>query len=60
MAALNLLDKVDLINKKKCLNWLLQRQIVSDDNIAGFQGRVNKPADSCYSFWIGASIDVFD
>lgn len=22
------------------------------------QGRVNKPADSCYSFWIGASLQV--
>ena len=25
---------------------------------AGFQGRCNKRADTCYSFWVGASLDV--
>lgn len=24
----------------------------------GFHGRCNKNADTCYSFWIGASLDV--
>ena len=32
--------------------WCLQRQQ------SGFQGRPNKPVDTCYSFWIGASLDV--
>jgi geranylgeranyl transferase type-1 subunit beta len=26
--------------------------------IAGVQGRVNKDPDSCYSFWVGASLKV--
>ena len=37
--------------------WLLQRQDT------GFTGRPNKPADTCYSFWVGASLQmlgVFD
>lgn len=25
-----------------------------------FNGRINKPGDSCYSFWCGASLDVSD
>jgi geranylgeranyl transferase type-1 subunit beta len=25
---------------------------------AGFHGRCNKPSDTCYSFWVGASLDV--
>ncbi|KAF9150573.1 Geranylgeranyl transferase type-1 subunit beta [Linnemannia schmuckeri] len=37
--------------------WCLQRQTT------GFQGRTNKPTDTCYSFWIGgavAAIGSFD
>ncbi|KAG0361885.1 terpenoid cyclases/protein prenyltransferase alpha-alpha toroid [Gamsiella multidivaricata] len=30
--------------------WCLQRQTT------GFQGRVNKPTDTCYSFWIGGAL----
>lgn len=26
----------------------------------GFQGRPNKPVDTCYSFWLGASLEVKD
>ena len=25
---------------------------------SGFQGRPNKDVDTCYSFWLGASLDV--
>ncbi|RKP27301.1 terpenoid cyclases/protein prenyltransferase alpha-alpha toroid [Syncephalis pseudoplumigaleata] len=25
---------------------------------AGYQGRVNKPVDTCYSFWVGATLKV--
>ena len=32
--------------------WCLQRQQ------SGFQGRPNKPVDTCYSFWVGASLEV--
>ena len=32
--------------------WCLRRQHT------GFQGRPNKPVDTCYSFWVGASLEV--
>lgn len=42
------------IAKKKALNWCLKRQV------DGFQGRVNKNTDTCYAFWIGASLQILD
>ena len=30
----------------------MQRQV------GGFQGRVNKDPDTCYSFWVGASLKM--
>ncbi|KAJ3313800.1 Geranylgeranyl transferase type-1 subunit beta [Blyttiomyces sp. JEL0837] len=38
----------------QCVRWLLQRQ---ED---GFAGRPGKPADTCYSFWVGASLKILD
>lgn len=32
--------------------WCIMRQQT------GFQGRPNKPVDTCYSFWIGASLEL--
>jgi len=54
IAALNLMDKIDegLKSKKDTLQWCLSRQI------NGFQGRTNKPPDTCYSFWLGAAITI--
>ncbi|RVE52597.1 hypothetical protein evm_002716 [Chilo suppressalis] len=34
--------------------WLLFRQV------DGFQGRPNKSVDTCYSFWVGASLKILD
>ena len=34
------------------MRWLLNRQC------PGFQGRPNKDPDTCYSFWVGASLAV--
>lgn len=34
--------------------WLVFRQV------DGFQGRPNKPVDTCYSFWVGASLKILD
>jgi geranylgeranyl transferase type-1 subunit beta len=36
------------------IGWCAQRQI------GGFQGRPNKDEDTCYSFWIGASLHLLD
>jgi geranylgeranyl transferase type-1 subunit beta len=42
------------VNKDKTIEWLLWRQ----QDGSGFQGRSNKPADTCYSFWVGASLEM--
>ncbi|KAL9843560.1 Geranylgeranyl transferase type-1 subunit beta [Arabidopsis thaliana] len=36
-----------IIDPSLLLNWCLQRQA----NDGGFQGRTNKPSDTCYAFW---------
>jgi geranylgeranyl transferase type-1 subunit beta len=55
IAALVLMDRLDVFSPDqldKLQRWLLLRQI------NGFQGRPNKPDDTCYSFWVGASLRV--
>lgn len=37
---------------EKIKRWCLVRQK------SGFQGRPNKPVDTCYSFWVGASLEL--
>jgi len=55
LAALHLMGQLhQLPHKEELVYWLTQRQI------SGFQGRINKDADSCYSFWIGASLVLLD
>jgi len=34
------------------VEWLLQRQVT------GFQGRINKDQDSCYSWWVGSTLHL--
>jgi len=53
VAALHLMGRLkDLPRKDDLLKWCLERQV------SGFQGRINKDADTCYSFWIGASLHL--
>ena len=53
--------------KSRVINFLVQRQstnqasnffIKIDEKIVGIQGRVGKIPDSCYSFWVGASLQL--
>lgn len=37
---------------EKIKRWCICRQK------SGFNGRPNKPVDTCYSFWVGASLEV--
>ncbi|CAO3617355.1 unnamed protein product [Cunninghamella echinulata] len=55
-AALTLMGKQEegILNKDKLIKWCLDRQST------GFQGRPNKQPDTCYCFWIGASLDMLD
>ncbi|XP_066316148.1 geranylgeranyl transferase type-1 subunit beta-like [Miscanthus floridulus] len=36
------------------LEWCLQRQVTN----GGFQGRRNKPSDTCYAFWVGGVLKI--
>lgn len=41
----------------RLLEWLVNRQLVEE---GGFNGRINKLVDSCYSFWQGACFELAD
>jgi geranylgeranyl transferase type-1 subunit beta len=41
-----------LQNPNELVEWCLGRQV------GGFQGRINKDPDTCYSFWVGASLKM--
>ena len=51
IAALALLGTLDrLPTPRRLVDWCVARQV------GGFQGRPNKDEDTCYSFWIGATL----
>ncbi|CAL1526968.1 unnamed protein product [Lymnaea stagnalis] len=56
VASLVLMDRLNTALKEAQLSqlkrWLLRRQET------GFTGRPNKPADTCYSFWVGATLQM--
>lgn len=57
LATLALTDQLDKLSEAQIdglKRWLVYRQI------DGFQGRPNKPVDTCYSFWVGASLKILN
>eukprot|EP01133_Synstelium_polycarpum_P013417 gene13417-15809_t len=53
LATLALLGKIDqLEDREGLIGWLTARQIT------GFNGRTNKDPDTCYTFWVGASLAI--
>ncbi|XP_019855708.1 PREDICTED: geranylgeranyl transferase type-1 subunit beta-like isoform X2 [Amphimedon queenslandica] len=56
VASLVLMNKLEstltLREIERIKKWCIMRQLT------GFQGRPNKPADTCYSFWIGATLEM--
>jgi len=53
IAALKLMGTLEkLPYKAELVKWLVMRQAL------GFQGRPNKLQDTCYSFWVGASLCI--
>ena len=56
VASLELMNRLDTTMTDPQLNrlkrWCIFRQQ------SGFQGRPNKPVDTCYSFWVGATLQV--
>lgn len=55
LAALAILDRIDIIDVDKLINWLANKQL---DYQGGFCGRTNKLVDSCYSFWQASSFNI--
>jgi len=60
IAALSMLGALDPVNQEDTIRWLISRQVSSSNKEydGGFNGRVNKPSDTCYSFWAGGALDV--
>ncbi|BES87689.1 Protein geranylgeranyltransferase type I, beta subunit [Nesidiocoris tenuis] len=58
VASLVLMGKLhDVLTPKEyegLRRWALMKQV------AGFQGRANKQEDTCYSFWVGATLKMLD
>lgn len=57
VASLALMDKLDSFgpqNLQRLQMWMLQR--VQEEG--GYNGRVNKVPDSCYSFWVGGAAHI--
>jgi prenyltransferase beta subunit len=53
VSSLALLRKLDKIrNKRALIKWCVNRQG------GGFQGRPYKDPDTCYSYWIGATMKI--
>ncbi|KAF9955939.1 Geranylgeranyl transferase type-1 subunit beta [Mortierella alpina] len=44
--------RAGFVDKEGLRRWCLQRQVT------GFQGRINKATDTCYSFWVGGALAV--
>ncbi|VVC32128.1 Terpenoid cyclases/protein prenyltransferase alpha-alpha toroid,PFTB repeat [Cinara cedri] len=57
IASLSLLDSLSLVLDKKKLK-ILERWAVNRQICGGFQGRPNKDPDTCYSFWLGATLSI--
>ncbi|XP_051165462.1 geranylgeranyl transferase type-1 subunit beta [Leptopilina boulardi] len=57
IASLFLMDKLDILSDKQ-LNRLRRWCIMRQDG--GFHGRPGKPSDTCYSFWIGATLQMLN
>ena len=45
------------VNILKLAEWLSNRQL---SELGGFNGRINKLVDSCYSFWVGGCFELID
>lgn len=52
LVLMNRLDSLGSVRRDRLIRWCLMRQ----NN--GYNGRTNKDNDSCYSFWIGATLNL--
>ena len=54
LAALKIIDRIDLVNQDALGKWLADRQI----KCGGLNGRPEKLEDVCYSWWVLSSLDI--
>lgn len=54
LALMNKLKDLDKDKRSSLISWCHQRQI------GGYQGRTNKDGDTCYAFWVGATLTILD
>ena len=52
---MKILGLLDRLNLNSLIRWIAMRQM---EFSGGFQGRVNKLVDSCYSWWIGSACRI--
>jgi protein farnesyltransferase subunit beta len=55
VAALKILNKLDVLDLDALMGWLARRQMSFE---GGFSGRSNKLVDGCYSFWQGGAMAI--
>lgn len=58
IATLCLMGKLEEMFSERELNRIRRWCILRQQN--GFHGRPNKPVDTCYSFWVGATLEVIE
>ncbi|XP_069082602.1 geranylgeranyl transferase type-1 subunit beta isoform X2 [Pleurodeles waltl] len=58
IASLCLMGKLEEVFSEKELNRIRRWCIMRQQN--GFHGRPNKPVDTCYSFWVGATLKLLN
>jgi len=62
LSMMGLLGEVGQDRINALIRWCLARQGRQPDRQtgfgSGFQGRPNKPEDTCYSFWVGATLSL--
>lgn len=56
VASLCLMGKLEDVFSEKELDRIRRWCIMRQQN--GYHGRPNKPVDTCYSFWVGATLKV--
>ncbi|CAK9010830.1 Geranylgeranyl transferase type-1 subunit beta (Geranylgeranyl transferase type I subunit beta) (GGTase-I-beta) (Type I protein geranyl-geranyltransferase subunit beta) [Durusdinium trenchii] len=52
LASLKLMGKLDAVDRELAERFLAARQV------GGFNGRINKVPDTCYTFWVGGSMQI--
>ncbi|OLY82217.1 Protein farnesyltransferase subunit beta [Smittium mucronatum] len=55
IAILDILDRFDCIDMDAFMEYVTKRQMALE---GGFNGRINKLVDGCYSYWIGSIFSI--